>query len=292
MSAPWRKSRPDYEPAPNIAPTIHVGGVPDVQYIKARIPVAEVAAALELEVSGNMVRCWRPENHQHGDRTASVSIDWRRNRVRCHVCDVRAYSAIDLVQKVKGLDTFEAILWIAARFPVPSVPKGRHLRKPDPFRSVSRIGLGGSLEEVMRSTLWAHLTPSEKAILPVLCALKDHTTDGLQISYRGIRRFAGIGSDTTVARVLDHFQQMHLLKIHRGMNEGLRACNSYELTLNDPRLLELMTECYESEQKEIEAERESRREYRNLRRRVLAKKRAKSDTSGAIPDPDQFPTPA
>ena len=180
--------------------TVHAqasGGLPDLQYIKAQIPVADVAAALELEVVGDKIRCWRPENHQHGDRTPSVPIDQRRNRVRCFVCDKRAHSGIDLVQMVTGLDTCGAILWIADRFPVPSIPKGRHLRNPDPFRSVSRVGLGGRLEVVVRTGLWAHLTPSEKAVLIVLCELSDQTTGGLQISYRGIRRFAGIGSDTT-----------------------------------------------------------------------------------------------
>src|ERR1700719_5318787 len=93
-------------------------GIPDVQHIKSQIPVADVAAALELEVVGNTIRCWRPERHQHDDRTPSVGIDRQRNRVRCFVCDVRAYSAIDLVQEVKGLDTRGAIQWIAARFSV------------------------------------------------------------------------------------------------------------------------------------------------------------------------------
>lgn len=99
-------SRQDYKPAPNSTVPVHGGGgVPDLEYIKAWLPVAEVAAALELEVVGNMVRCWRPEKHQHGDRTPSVGIDRRRNRVRCFVCDGRAYSGIDLVEKVMGYDT-------------------------------------------------------------------------------------------------------------------------------------------------------------------------------------------
>jgi hypothetical protein len=269
------------------------GGVPNAKYIRNHIPVAEVALALELEVAGNKIRCWRPEKHQHGDRTPSVGIDTKRNRVRCFVCDELEYSAIDLVQKVKGLDTYDAIKWIAARFRVLSIPKGRHLGNAVPFRSVSRVGLGGMLEMVVRSGLWASLTPSEKAVLPVLCALSDHTTEGVCVSYRGIRRFSGIGSDTTVARVLHRFEQMHLLNIHRGKDDdGLRVCNRYELTLDDPRLHQLMTELREWEEKEIDAERQCRREQRNMRRRVVAKKPTKSDTSGTIPDSDQFPTPA
>jgi len=258
------------------------GGIPDVRYIKTRIPVADVALELGLEVfDGRMMRCWRPENHQHGDRTPSVGIDPRRNRVRCFICDPRAYSAIDLVQKILGCDTRDAINWIAARFEVPSIPKGRHLPKADPFRSVSRVGLGGSLEQVIRSGLWANLTPSERSILPVLCELGDSTKDAFEMSYRGIRHYSGIGSDTTVLAALHHFEQMHLLKIHRAREAGglLRACNSYELTFDDQRLLELMAEFYQREQKEIEAERQNRQEQRNIRRRVLAKKPINSATS-------------
>jgi hypothetical protein len=270
------------------------GGIPDVEFIKTRIPVADVAVALGLEVRGDMARCWRTENHQHGDRTPSMGIYRKRNLIRCFVCDDRAYSAIDLVQKVLGLDTRAAINWIAARFEVPSIPKGRHLPKADPFRSVSRVGLGGLLEQVIRSGLWASLTPSERSILPVLCELRDSTKDAFQMSYRGIRRKAGVRSDTTVCAALHHFEQLHLLKIHRAREVGglLRACNSYELTFDDPRLLELMAEFYQCEQKEIEAERQSRQELRNIRRRVLAKKPKKNDTSDGIPDPDQLPTSA
>ena len=245
------------------------------------------------EVIGGMIRCWRREKHQHGDRTPSVGIDRRRNRVRCFVCDELEYSSIDLVRKVLGLDTHGAINWIAARFPVPSIPKGRHLRNPDPFRSVSRVGLGGPLEMIVRSGLWANLTPSESKVLAVFCALHDQTTDKFQISYCGIRRYAGIKSDTTVARVLNRFQQMHLLKIHRARADGgLRACNSYHLTLDDPRVHDLMTKIYEGERDEIEAERQSRQEHRNMRRRVLAKKPKKTDTSDGIPDTNQLPTSA
>lgn len=158
---------------------------------------------------------------------------------------------------------------------------------------MSRVGLGGASEEIWRSGLWAQLTPSEKAVLPILCGLSDHTTDGFQISYRGIRRFAGINSDTTVARVLDRFERMHLLKIHRARADGgLRACNSYELTLDDPRFHQMMSELYERERNEIEAERQNRQEQRKIRRRVLAKKRIKSDRSHAIPGSDKLPTPA
>jgi len=273
--------------------SLRTGRLPDLRFIKASIPIADVAVELGLLVIGNMVRCWRPQNHQHGDRTPSVGIDRKRNRIRCFVCDVRAHSSIDLVQMLLGLDTRAAVAWIAARFAVPTIPKGRHLTKLDPFRSVSRVGLGGSLEDVIRSGLWSHLTRSEKAVLPVLCALTDPSANGLQLSYRGIRRFAGIRSDTTVGRVLMRFEAMNVLKVHRGTSEGgLRTCNSYELMLDNPRFLQLMTDIYEWERREIEAERDSRQDERNARRReLIAKKSVAANAQQGVPESHQLPTP-
>jgi hypothetical protein len=257
------------------APAACQGGLPDITFIKSKIAIADIAGELGLEVVGSMVRCWRPEKHQHGDRTPSVGIDRRRNRMRCFVCDQRAYSGIDLVQMVQAIDTRGAIKWIASRFLVPTIPKGRHLPKVDEFRGLSRVGCGGALEMVIRSGLWSQFTASERAILPVFSELTEHGTSPVTLSYRGIRRFSGIRSDSTVAAVLRRFQTMHLLHVHRGMAEnGLRACNSYELTLDDPHLQKAMLEIYESERHEIEAEREYRKEQRQRRQAQVQSRKA------------------
>ena len=52
-----------------------VAGIPDMRFINRSVPIAEIAAALDLRSgqSGNL-HCWHPERHQHGDRTASVGI--------------------------------------------------------------------------------------------------------------------------------------------------------------------------------------------------------------------------
>lgn len=245
------------------------GTIPDARFIREKIPVADVAGELGLEVIDGMVRCWRPDKHENGDRTPSVGISRKRNRVRCFVCDAREYSSIDLVKMVLGLDTRGAISWIASRFNVPNIPKGRHLRKAGSFLNVERAGLGGALEAVIRSGLWAHMTPSEKAILPVFCGLS--ATDELQLSYAAIRRFSGVRSDTTVSAVLTRFENvLHLLKVRRGTDGNLRACNSYRLTLDDPQLREIMDEVHNAERKEIEAEQELRRERRNRRQQERA----------------------
>src|SRR5205814_5380696 len=86
----------------------------------------------------------------------------------------------------------------------------------------------------------------------------------------GIRRYSGIRSDTTVRAVLSRFERMHILNTRRSTADGgLRACNSYELTMDDPQLLQLMTEIYDWEQNEIALERETRREQRKARQRFV-----------------------
>ena len=51
----------------------------DLEYMRRSVPIQEVAEQLGLRTAGNMIHCWRPENHQHGDRTASVRLQPRRN---------------------------------------------------------------------------------------------------------------------------------------------------------------------------------------------------------------------
>ena len=60
------------------------------------------------------------------------------------------------------------------------------------------------------------------------------------ISYRGLMRYAGIGSHSTVATALKRFQALHIVHVHKGRtSDGLRACNVYQLTLDDPFFLRL-----------------------------------------------------
>jgi hypothetical protein len=108
----------------------------------------------------------------------------------------------------------------------------------------------------------------------------------MHLSYRGIRRYTGVSSDSTVARVLQRFSAMHILQICRSMGEnGFRSCNSYALTLDDPQLKKAMQEIWESERQEIEAERELRKEQRQFRQAEIAsRKPAKRDPLA----PDNF----
>lgn len=63
-------------------------GIPDIEFIKRHVPIADVARALDIRVASNTAaHCWRPDAHEHGDRTPSVWFSRRSNKGKCFVCD-------------------------------------------------------------------------------------------------------------------------------------------------------------------------------------------------------------
>jgi len=234
--------------------------IPDCKYIRRKVPIREVACALGLSVIGNMVRCWRPDSHQHGDRTPSVGLHRRTNTAKCFVCDGRSLSPIDLVMLVRDVSLQEALAWITARYEVPGIPKGRHTgshqRWPERYRAgsgTSRVGF------VVRSGVFASLTPSERSILEVLDTFSDG--EAVTISYRGIMRYSGIGSQSTIAAGLKRLQNLRMFKKQQRLAEdGLRACGSYRWTMDDPLFLEQVRETREREQEQIRLQRTMRAE--------------------------------
>ncbi len=92
-------------------------GVPDLKFINRKVPIIDVARALDLRIGTNEnIHCWRPELHQHGDRTASVGIRKTNNTVKCFGCDIGPLGPVDLVMAVRGLtNPGGAAQWIANR---------------------------------------------------------------------------------------------------------------------------------------------------------------------------------
>ena len=79
-------------------------GIPDLRYIHRKIPIVDVARALNLRIGTNgNIHCWHPEQHQHGDRTASVGIRKINNTVKCFGFGVGPLSVVDLVMAVLQL---------------------------------------------------------------------------------------------------------------------------------------------------------------------------------------------
>jgi hypothetical protein len=235
-------------------------GVPDISAAR-RLPVTDVAEALGLEVHGSMLRCWRPENHQYGDRTPSVGIWRRRNKARCFLCDPKPLSPVDLVMSVLGVDVYTALLWLDARFGLPRIPKGKHLARRQ--RVHGRVGVNGRLEPVVLSGLFAAMTHAEAKLLVVLDALADSQTHTVTISYRGLGRYAGLAKDSSVSKGLKRLANLHAIEILKGRGgRGLAECSRYRLTLEDERFLRHLRACHAATREQVDAQRRIRAERR------------------------------
>jgi hypothetical protein len=241
------------EPAPTPTPSRNkCGTIPDLDFIKHRVPIVDVARALDIRVVGNSAHCWRPERHEHGDRTPSVWFSRRSNKGKCFVCDRFTWSNIDLVQTVLGLSTAEAINFIAARFNVPRIAKRRPARNRAVVPS-GRVGCGSPVQEFMRSGVFAKLSYAAKVLLFVLAEFCDDQTANL--SYRTLQRVTGIGSRRTIKESLDMLEDVGLLKVKRGRGtDRLRAVSGYRLTWGDANLQRLMADTHETIAREIKAE--------------------------------------
>lgn len=92
----------------------------ELEELKQRSPIVDVARDLGCEVTRNRMRCLRPESHAHGDRTPSLSLDPVRGSFRCWVCpDVRG-DVIDLVRARLGCGFSEALAYLQNRAGLPA----------------------------------------------------------------------------------------------------------------------------------------------------------------------------
>ena len=241
----------------------------DLEYVRRSISIRDVVKRLGLEVAGSMVRCWRPENHQNGDRTPSVGLYTKQNAARCFVCDPIRLSTIDVVRSVLKKDLMGAIQWFTSHYIVPEAPKGKHLPKVHALEHPFCIrGDWSPMELLIRTGLWAAFTPGQKAIFPVLAIFADANSESATISYRALMRLTNIRSHSTVSRALKRFEAIHLLQRTRKREQtGLRSCGSYKLCVENPEFQELARNCYETRIAQSREERELRQKER--RRRAL-----------------------
>ena len=252
------------------APPPPTPSYPDINFIRKNVPVQDVARDLGLRVNGyHRAHCWRVQSHHNGDADPSIGFDAKKNRGCCFVCDEHAWSNVDLVAMVLGCSTREAVEWIASRFPVPMTPRGKHIAKRRGWHPSYRVGVSGSIFEwLTRSGFWASLTPTQRSVLVVLHTFTDNETGVAEISFRGIMRFAGIGSPTSVAAAMQRFRRLHVLDVEgRDGSDGFRSCNRYRLTFDDAKFLAFLNETYRRQHEEIELERAFRVEDRKQRRR-------------------------
>jgi hypothetical protein len=249
-----------------------------VSWLKKHVPVLGVARALGLRIRNHKAKCWRVENHRHGDADPSLSIFEKRNRCRCFVCDMKGgHSNIDLVMGVLGIEFGDAVRWIAERFPVPNVkvgrPAGNGSASPMPYR----VGVHGSeWEVIVRSGMWGAMTPAERSILVVLDYFKDPDSGLTRLSYRAIMRYSGVKKMANVSAALKSLCRMGALHVSRGQRIGItRECSAYRVTLDNPKFLELCNAVFAEARQEIAQEREYRASQKRERERVARKPNAR-----------------
>jgi hypothetical protein len=285
-----------------VVPQVQDVSRPDVSWIKKHVPILEVGRALGLRIRHRRAKCWRPENHTHGDAEPSLHFYERRNRVRCFVCDMRGgHSSIDLVMGMLGVEFAAAVRWIAERFTVPSVkvgrPVGDTLAAPIPYR----VGVHGSeWEVIVRSGMWAAMSAAERSILVVLDYFKDSESGLTRLSYRAIMRYSGVKKMANVSSAIKELCRMGALQVCRGQRIGItRECSAYRVTLDNPKFLELCNAVFSDARQEIEQEREYRASQKRERERVARKPDRPSlqvvtqntNTAGGLrpPDPPYIP---
>ncbi len=251
-----------------VVPCVQEVSRPDIAWIKKNVSVLEVGKALGLRIRHRRAKCWRPDNHTHGDADPSLHFFERGNRVRCFVCDMRGgHSNIDLVMAVLSVPFGEAVRWIAEHFPVPNVKPGRPVGSHPAQATPYRVGVHGSNFEVLvRSGMFGRLPAPERSILVTLDHFRDPDTDLTHLSYTGIMRYAGVSSAATVARALKQLARLHAIEIHRGLRVGItRECSAYRVTVDDQKFLSLCNEVCRSSRERIAQERSYRRQLRSKR---------------------------
>ena len=242
---------------------------PDIAWIKKNVSVLEVGKVLGLRIRNRRAKCWRPENHTHGDANPSLHFYERGNRVRCFVCDNRGgHSNVDLVMGVLRVNFGDAVRWIAERFAVPNVkpgrPVGQSTMEPAPYR----VGVNGSEFEILvRSGMFGQLSPAERSILVVLEHWRDPDSGLTRLSYRALMRYGGIGSSASVSKAIKRLARLHAIQIHTGLRTAgvTRDCSAYSITLDDPRFYALCNQTLQAARAEIAQERAYRKSLRARR---------------------------
>jgi hypothetical protein len=253
-----------------VVPLLRGSSQPDISWIKKNVSVLAVARMLGLPIRHRRAKCWRPENHAHGDADPSLCFYERKNRVRCFVCDpIGGHSCVDLVMGFLGINVGEAVRWIAERFRVPNIkpgrPVGHRAGGPAPYR----VGVHGSeWEVVVRSGMWGAMSAAERSILVVLDYFKDRESGLTCISYRAIKRYSGVKKMANISLALKELKKMHALLGAPSQRIGVtRECSAYRVTIDDPKFLELCDFIYTSARQEIAQE----REYRSSQKRERQK---------------------
>ena len=107
----------------------------DIEAVKAAHPILNVLSDLGIPVQHGRIRCPRPQNHAHGDRTPSVSIWPDKGIFKCWVCPDVKGDVIDLVRLARDCSFKDALAFLGGPSPTASPPVGPSLAPPNPHVS-------------------------------------------------------------------------------------------------------------------------------------------------------------
>lgn len=85
----------------------------DIESLKNRCDIVEVAQRLGVEVKHGRARCIHPQNHKNGDRTPSMTVSSDKNSFNCWVCPDVHGDVIALVQQVESVGFIKALEWLS-----------------------------------------------------------------------------------------------------------------------------------------------------------------------------------
>lgn len=247
--------------------------IPDLKWVNRYLPMQEICASLDLRFGpGGMIHCWRPERHENGDRTPSVSIHKSTNRLLCFGCGSKSLSVVDVVMDVLSTDVAGAVRWLRDHFELKYISTGRHLKDSHAIPPY-KIGYEQPIELLVKSGLWANLEPPTQRIVPVLLYFaergKQPNTLEVRLSYRAIQRYSGVRSFETISKALRQLEEIGWLnKVSQRKPDvsPLREVNTYILTPHVDVVMELANATAAATRIAVAQERELRTKQRKMRR--------------------------
>lgn len=180
-------------------------------------------------------------------------------------------SVVDLVRDARSVSVGEAAGWIAEHFDVPHIPKHRHLES-SPSRPCYDVGHEQPIELLVKSGIWALLSPQAQRVAPVLLCFatkEDRDTFRVQISDRALMRYSGAKSFSSVGKAKRQLEEIEWLeRLPSAPEPGgvIQSVSAYRLTPYSNGLTELANAVSAQHREEIAAEREIRKQQQRARR--------------------------
>lgn len=190
--------------------------VPDAQYIRRELPIADVGRALGLEPRGRRLRC-------PSDRSHWASVWLRKNSLKCFQCGRRPWSSVDLVMETLQIDVRGALEWVGQHFAVPrrrvrvtTNQHGRTQHRYVVYPTVPRPKrLEPSVASLRRAPGWPGLSQGARLLAAVLVEVMPKDTLAITTTQEELRHLAGITDRRTAKSALGQLERIGLVDTAR-----------------------------------------------------------------------------